>query len=79
MGRFLPRLNPKQRGNYMLEKDRINGQANLDTDLYSVGWFDGLINSEPTQLEKQSYWSGYSLGQREYWAKKLKVEILTEF
>ena len=61
------------------ELERINEQASHHTDLYSLGWFDGLIGSEPTQLEEQSYWSGYSLGQREYWAKKLGVEIPTEF
>ncbi|VEP16500.1 conserved hypothetical protein [Hyella patelloides LEGE 07179] len=57
----------------------VEAQINLDTDLYSLGWFEGLMNSEPTQVEEQSYWSGYSLGQREYWAKKLGVEIPTEF
>ena len=56
-----------------------DAQIELDTDLYSLGWFDGLIGSEPTQLEEQSYWEGYQVGQREYWAKKLGVEIPTEF
>ena len=54
-------------------------QIDQETDLYHVGRFDGLINCEPTQLEEPSYWSGYQLGQREYWAKKLGVEIPTEF
>ena len=61
------------------EQERIEAQIELDTDLYSLGWFDGLIGSEPSQLEEQSYWEGYQLGQREYWAKKLGVEIPTEF
>ena len=49
----------------------------LETNLYSVGWFDGLIGSKPTQPENNSYWLGYSLGCREYWAKKLEVTIPT--
>ena len=57
----------------------VEAQISLHTDLYSVGYFDGLIGCEPTQLEKQSYWDGYQIGQREYWAKKLGVEIPTEF
>ncbi|VEP14142.1 conserved hypothetical protein [Hyella patelloides LEGE 07179] len=72
-------LSLEQKNRERQEWERVNQQTNLDTDLYSVGWFDGLMNSEPTQLEEQSYWSGYSLGQREYWAKKLGVEIPTEF
>jgi hypothetical protein len=47
----------------------------LETDLYSVGWFDGLIGCHPVMPENNSYWYGYQLGAREYWAKKLEVEI----
>ncbi len=54
-------------------------EAGKNTDLYSAGWFDGLIGLEPSQVEKYIYWQGYQLGLREYWAKKLKVEIPTEF
>ena len=54
-------------------------QIDQETDLYHIGRFDGLMNCEPTQLEEQSYWSGYSNGQREYWAKKLGITIPTEF
>lgn len=57
----------------------VEAQIDLDTDLYSVGYFDGLIDAKPIRLEKQSYWEGYQIGQREYWAQKLGVEIPTEF
>ena len=50
-----------------------------ETDTYSLGFFDGIIGSEPTKPEKHSYWEGYQIGCREYWVKKLKVEIPTEF
>lgn len=53
-------------------------EANLETDLYSGGFFDGLIGSEPLHPEIYSYWSGYQTGYREYWAGKLSVEIPTE-
>ena len=54
-------------------------EASRETDWYSGGFFDGLIGLEPSHPEKHSYWSGYEIGYREYWAKKLKVEIPTEF
>lgn len=50
----------------------------LEANLYSLGWFDGLIGSNPTQPENNSYWLGYSLGCREYWAKKLEVKLPSE-
>ena len=59
--------------------DLIHEEASQNTDLYSAGWFDGLIGLEPSQVEKYIYWQGYQLGLREHWAKKLKVEIPTEF
>ena len=61
------------------ELDIVNSQANRETDLYDEGRFDGVIGCEPTQLEKQSYWTGYQIGLREYWAKKLNVKLATEF
>ena len=54
-------------------------EASLNTDLYSAGFFDGLIGVEPSHPERHNYWSGYQIGSREYWAKKLGVVIPTEF
>ena len=64
-----------------LENDKaaVESQISQETDLYDVGRFDGLIGSRPTGLEEQSYWEGYQIGLKEYWAKKLEVEIPTEF
>ena len=61
------------------ELERIHEEASLNTDRYSVGYFDGLIGCEPSNPEQHSYWSGYQIGSREYWAKKLGVTIPTEF
>ncbi|BAZ47340.1 hypothetical protein NIES4102_43860 (plasmid) [Chondrocystis sp. NIES-4102] len=54
-------------------------ETSLNTDLYSGGFFDGLIGVEPSRPEQHSYWSGYQTGYREYWAAKLSVEIPTKF
>lgn len=54
-------------------------ETSLKTDLYSGGFFDGLIGVEPSRPEQHSYWEGYQTGYREYWAAKLSVEIPTEF
>ena len=54
-------------------------EASLNIDVYSVGYLDGLIGCEPSNPEQHSYWAGYQIGSREYWAKKLGVTIPTEF
>ena len=61
-----------------VDQDKRQRQE-LNTDLYSDGYFTGYIGAEPTRPENYSYWAGYQLGSREYWAKKLGVEIPTEF
>ncbi len=61
------------------KQEQIERKSNLNTDLYSTGYFEGYIGCEPTQPEYYSYWEGYQIGAREYWAKKLGVEIPTEF
>jgi|GEM_PF-4968578 len=54
-------------------------EASLNTDLYSEGYLEGYWGCEPSHLEQQSYWDGYQIGIREYWAKKLGVMTPTEF
>ena len=54
-------------------------ETTLNTDLYSLGYFEGIIGLEPSQPEQHSYWSGYQIGCREYWAKKLSVVIPAQF
>jgi hypothetical protein len=72
-------LSVEQENREKQELDRIHDEASLETELYSAGFFDGLIGLEPSNPEKHSYWDGYETGYREYWAKKLGVEIPTEF
>ena len=54
-------------------------EASLNTDRYSAGYFEGYIGLEPKHPEQHSYWAGYQIGCREYWAKKLGVNIPSEF
>ncbi|MBW4532540.1 MAG: hypothetical protein KME09_01240 [Pleurocapsa minor HA4230-MV1] len=63
----------------ILAKRQIHEEAGLNTDLYSAGYFEGYIGCEPSHPEQHSYWAGYQVGCREYWAKKLGVEIPSEF
>ena len=56
----------------------FSGQAELDVEMYSGGFFDGLIGSEPSSPSSTSYSKGYQLGYREYWATRRSVEIATE-
>ncbi len=70
-------LEQKNREQQGLEEREV--ESTLNTDLYSVGYFEGIIGLEPSQPEQHSYWSGYQIGCREYWAKKLSVEIPTQF
>ena len=75
---YLP-VSVEQEKREQQELDRIHDEASLNTDLYSGGFFDGLIGAEPTHPEQHSYWAGYQVGYREYWAVKRSVEIPTEF
>ena len=60
-------------------QDQIHDEAGIETDRYSAGYFEGYIGCEPSHPEQHSYWEGYQIGYREYWAKQLGVEIPTEF
>ena len=64
--------------NSYLSVEQVHQETELNTDLYSVGYFEGYIGCEPSHPEQHSYWSGYQIGSREYWAKKLGVKIPTE-
>lgn len=46
---------------------------------YSGGWFDGLIGETPMYPENTDYWSGYSLGYREFWCRQKSVELSDRF
>lgn len=49
------------------------------TEKYSGGWFDGLIGENPMYPENNNYWSGYTLGNREYWCRQKEVELSDRF
>lgn len=57
----------------------VSSELELNTDLYSEGYFEGYIGPEPNRPQDCSYWAGYQLGSREYWAKKLGVETPIKF
>ena len=81
----------EQKNRERQEADVVLSESELNTDLYSEGYFLGYIGAEPTRPEDPSYWSGYRcptgirlatrgesatpIGSREYWANKLGVEI----
>lgn len=61
------------------ESAAIEAEIDKETDYYHVGKFDGLAGCEPTHIEKLSYWAGYEIGLRQYWANKKGIELETEF
>ena len=72
-------LSVEQQNRERQDLDAINEEANRNSDLHSDGKFDGVCGLEPSLPQEHSYWSGYCVGLREYWSKKLNVEIPTEF
>ena len=61
---------------------RLNKSAHQPkppTEEYSEGWFNGLIGEIPMYPENDNYWSGYSLGNREYWCSQKGVELSERF
>ncbi len=54
-------------------------RSESQTEKYSRGWFDGLIGDKPMYPENSDYWSGYSLGYREYWCKQKGVTLSDRF
>ncbi len=61
------------------ELELIEEQADLYVSLEAEGRFDGICGLPPTQPQDYQYWDGYQVGLREYWTKKLGVEIETPF
>jgi hypothetical protein len=59
--------------------DAVHEQAEENASLSSEGRFDGICGLPPTQPQDYIYWDGYQVGLREYWTKKLGVEIETPF
>ena len=58
--------------------DRDNGkqqEPDINIELYSSGFFDGLIGLNAQLPHFRDYWFGYQLGYREYCCGLLGVEI----
>ena len=49
----------EQKNRERQELDPIHFESELNTDLYSEGYFLGYIGAEPTRPEDPSYWAGY--------------------
>lgn len=50
-----------------IDRDRQKEQEpDMNIDLYSAGWFDGLTGLNAELPHIKDYWDGYALGYREY-------------
>ncbi|MBE9168661.1 hypothetical protein IQ238_14490 [Pleurocapsales cyanobacterium LEGE 06147] len=72
-------LSVEQQKREQQDLDAVHEQADLYASLSSEGRFDGICGLPPTQPQDYQYWDGYQVGLREYWTKKLGVEIETPF
>ena len=53
----------------------VERSHDINIDLYSAGWFDGLMGFSPELPHFIDYWEGYALGYREYCCGLLGHEI----
>jgi hypothetical protein len=72
-------LSLEQQKREQQDLDAVHEQADKNASLSSEGRFDGICGLPPTQPQDYQYWDGYQVGLREYWTKKLGVEIETPF
>jgi len=72
-------LSLEQQKREQQDLDAVHEQADLYASLEAEGRFDGICGLPPTQPQDYQYWDGYQVGLREYWTKKLGVEIETPF
>ena len=54
---------------------RRSPETEINTELYSAGWFDGLMGYSPKLPHFKDYWDGYAIGYREYCCSLLGVSI----
>lgn len=57
------------------QEHKRSQEPNINIELYSEGWLDGLCNLESTKPHIDDYWQGYQLRLREYLCEQLGVEI----
>ena len=59
-----------------IDRDKQKEQEpDINIELYSAGWFDGLMGFSPELPHFIDYWDGYALGYREYCCGLLGLEI----
>ncbi len=44
------------------QRSNINYEPDINIDLYSAGWFDGLMGLDAQLPQIKDYWDGYALG-----------------
>lgn len=64
----------EQEQRYLDGLSAFNAEIDKQTDSHDVGFSDGIINCFPKTIEP-SYWSGYEVGLRQYWAQRLEIKI----
>ena len=59
-----------------IDRDRQKEQEpDINIDLYSAGWFDGLTGLNAELPHMKDYWDAYALGYREYCCGLLGLSI----
>ena len=59
-----------------IDRDKQKEQEpDINIELYSAGWFDGLMGYNAELPHLRDYWDGYALGYREYYCGLLGLEI----
>ena len=57
------------------KSSNITTEPDINIELYSTGFFDGLNGLNAQLPHFKDYWSGYQIGYREYCCGLLGVEI----
>ena len=57
------------------QEPTVEQSHDINIDLYSAGWFDGLMGYTPELPHLKDYWDGYALGYREYCCGLLGLSI----
>ena len=68
-------ISSKTNFSQQLEKNTTSVEPDLDIELYSEGFFDGVCGLDATLPHVWHYWHGYQLGYREYCCGLLGTKI----
>ncbi len=72
-------LSVEQQKREQQDLDAVDDQAHQNLMLSAQGRFDGKCGLPPSRVDDQRYWAGYASGLREYWSRKLGLQLDTEF